>query len=682
MGDSQLCLLLLLSTSALAFAQDEDVPTCLLATRYKTLHKYEYRYEAESLNAINGASTLKNGPKGSCMVQIEVPQTCSYIVRTTGCMLSEVADMDTEGNLVFRPAAGSDAFAAEMEKYPLKVVVDGVYDVKLYPEEGICPNVKSFLPVREHTSPLALISGMHYPLSQLVRSSQTCNYKFDNENKHMTSGSCTERHILIPFSNKGEYGVTNVGKQELTLVEVTPHNDRVFDHSEVAKGLHMEAVQDKTAVQDKDAGLNLLRELTNLPEAEGERRAHLFHKLVTMVRGMKAETLSPAIPEALEVSPVLTYQVLAQCGTPECSSGIMQILRTFDSSAVEVDAAVFALGLVSNPSALLINDMLEMAKYKTSKPILYALSNIVKRNTLVAVTGSEVMTIPPTVTDKVDVQSPTEAVAMLKYNRRRNVVTADLQIPDYDVEAGLRLGVVDGNTKGKGTHSISLDFVNKNIPQLSLVGRANLKAMKEAMLQVQLLVPSLNADATVTAHMSMVKNWSWSLRVKSKKEAVSKQKMPASLRVEFKSDVNTQTTMLPSADMLEKYANQLLDAHVGEADMKVRHIFQKFGEAANNYMDKYGADLPYIQNEAKASYYFNNEHFTITIPLPLGGKTTEELNFPAALTTPSLSLPQFGLEIVSMEIPIPELVVPKHLALSIPLFGKAEVSSLMIKQPL
>ncbi|XP_053300740.1 apolipoprotein B-100-like [Pleuronectes platessa] len=1315
MGDSKLCLLLLLSTSALAFAQDEDVPTCLLATRYKTLHKYEYRYEAESLNAINGASTLKNGPKGSCMVQIEVPQTCSYIVRTTGCMLSEVADMDTEGNLVFRPAAGSDAFAAEMEKYPLKVVVEGVYDVKLYPEEGetltilnikrgiisalavplveedknnIMPTIhgmckthstvnarediatditlnrdlskcEEFLPVREHTSPLALISGMHYPLSQLVRSSQTCNYKFDNENKHMTSGSCTEKHILIPFSNKGEYGVTNVGKQELTLVEVTPHNDRVFDHSEVAKGLHMEAVQDKTAVQDKDAGLNLLRELTNLPEAEGERRAHLFHKLVTMVRGMKAETLSPAIPEALEVSPVLTYQVLAQCGTPECSSGIMQILRTFDSSAVEVDAAVFALGLVSNPSALLINDMLEMAKYKTSKPILYALSNIVKRfykaegkltpeiysvadfmashlgdcsgdqettfmylrvignmapamsaaspalraaviqcvnkpeaslavqqaaiqafrlipvleegreilmqvvldgttplqkrvaaylvlmknpqpselaqladalpleedqqaksffisyitnilsstepetqelrqkirdalqgneigatmdptkfsrnyklgsvegnmifegtsylpkevmlemtlkafgydmdmiefgmegqgfeptvealfgqngffpdtamktmffvsenmplkvsemmqtimpalkkdrmkrqatqdfvrqigsnlnklvgelksaqspeamvymrllgnelgylktneiqemaysatmmidsmmkmfpgdlmkslmtktdntifahyifmdnefflptltgvplrialsgtftpgikgglhiardmsevafmpsagiefvtqvgshipeyvdsglemhtnifhesglsakismehdsvkltipapvnptklikmtNTLVAVTGSEVMTIPPTVMDKVNVSEctpffagmkyctalqyidassqettpyfpftgdskfavelhptgevteytatvayellregeegrqkvdsvklivraegaePTEAVAMLKYNRRRNVVTADLQIPDYDVEAGLRLGVVDGNTKGKGTHSISLDFVNKNIPQLSLVGRANLKAMKEAMLQVQLLVPSLNADATVTAHMKHGEELELELESEIKvKEAVSKQKVEmkydaSKFEVEFKSDVNTQTTMLPSADMLEKYANQLLDAHVGEADMKVRHIFQKFGEAANNYMDKYGADLPYIQNvrvpdmpeislpetlylntEAKASYYFNNEHFTITIPLPLGGKTTEELNFPAALTTPSLSLPQFGLEIVSMEIPIPELVVPKHLALSIPLFGKAEVSSLM-----
>uniref|UniRef100_A0A3B4T6U1 Apolipoprotein B n=1 Tax=Seriola dumerili TaxID=41447 RepID=A0A3B4T6U1_SERDU len=1267
MGDSKLCLLLLLSTSALA-----------LAKRYKTLHKYEYQYEAESLNAINGASPLKNGPRAFCMVEIEVPQTCSFIVRTTGCSLSEVVDMDAEGNPVFRPAPGSDAFAAEMEMYPLKVVVEGVYDVKLYPEDGETTtilNIKrgiisalavplveedknknmptihgkcktyytinarediatdislnrdlsrcdKFVPMRDYTSPLALISGMHYPLAQLVRSSQTCNYKFDNEKKHMTSGSCTENHILIPFSHKGEYGVTNVGKQELTLVQVSPHNDRVFDHSKLL-------CLDKSAVQDKDAGLNLLRELANLPETEGERRAHLFHKLVTMFRGMKAETLSPAIPEAIAVSRVLTYQVLAQCGTPECSSAIMQILRTLESSSLEVDAAVFALGLMSNPSALLINDMLEMAKYKSSKPIMYALSNVIKRfykaegklipeihavaefmaaqlgdcsgdkdntfmtlrvignmapavvpaspalrsaviqcvnqpaaslavqqaaiqvyrltpvpeesrevlmqvlldstspvqkriaaylvlmkdpqphevaqlanaltneqdkqvksfvishitnilsstepetqslrqrihealqgneigpimdpikfsrnykigsvegnmifegtsylpkelmlemtlkafgyeidmmeigmegkgfeptvealfgengffpdtalktmyfvsdnmplrvneilqnmlpamkkdrmkrqasqnlmreigrnlnklvrelnaaqspeamvylrllgnelgylrsnemeemaysaammidsmfkmfpsdlmkalmtnadntifahyifmdnefflptvtgvplrialsgtftpgikggikiardmsevtfmpsagiefvtqvgshipeyvnsglemhtnifhesglsakismgrenvkltipapmrptklikmtNTLVAVTGSEVRTIPPMVMDKVDVNECTPVFAGMKYctalqyidafsqetapyfpftgdskfamelhptgevteytatvaydtiwnhSHSGNVITADIQIPDYDVEAGLRLGVVDGNTKGKGTHSVSLDFINKNIPQLSLVGRANLKAMKEGMLQVQLLVPSINTDATVTANMKRDEELEMELKSEIKfMDATSEQKIALKydskeIEVELKSNVNTETTILPNAEIFQNYGNELLDMQVGQTDMKVRHIFKKFVEAANNYMEKYGAEFPYIQNfrlpdmpeislpetlflntEAKAIYYFNNERFTIVIPLPLGGKSTEELNFPPALTTPSMSLPQFGLDIVSMEIPIPELVVPESFTLSIPLFGKAEVYALM-----
>ncbi|KAM9703097.1 apolipoprotein Bb, tandem duplicate 1 [Menidia menidia] len=1313
MGDSKFCLLLLLSTSALTFAQEEEHPTCLLAKRYKTLHKYEYQYEAESLNAINGASQLKNGPKASCKVEIEVPQTCSFIVRTTGCTLSEVVDSDAEGNPVFGPAASSDAFAAEMERNPLKVVVEGEYDVKLYPEDGETTTILNFkrgiisalavplieedknknmptihgkcktyynvnarediatditlnrdlsrcdkfVPMRDHNSPLALITGMHYPLAQLVKSSQTCNYKFDNEKKHMTSGSCTENHILIPFSHKGKYGVTNVGKQELTLIEMAPHNDRVFDRNDNVKYLHMEAVEDKSAVQDKEAALNLLRELVTLPETEGEKRAHLFHALVSMVRGMKTETLSPAIPEAVGVSRFLTYQVLAQCGTPECSSAIMQILRTFDTTSLEVDATIFALGLMSNPSALLINDMLEMAKYKQSKPIMYALSNVVKRffkaegkvtpeihsvaeflvaelgdcsgekdktfmtlrvignmapavipvspalrnaviqcvkqpaasqsvqqaaiqvyrqipvpeedrevlmqvlldksnpvqeriaaylvlmkdpqpseltqlinavsseedqqmksfvmshinnirhstgpetselrqkifeatqtneigstvhpisysqnykmgsmegnmifegtsylpkevmldmtlkafgfeidmmeigmegkgfeptvdalfgengffpdtalktmyfvsdnmpdsvseilqnimpalkknrmkreasqnlmkeignnlnklvgdlkaaespeamvylrllgnelgylrtndieemtysagmmidsmlkmfphevvkalltspdstifahyifmdnefflptvtgvplrialsgtftpgfkgglqiardmstvtfmpsagiefvtqvgshlpeyvnsglemhtnifhesgitakismgrdhvkltipaptkptklikmtNTLVAVTGSEVKTIPPLVTDKVDVNEctpvfagmkycsslqytdafshetapyfpftgdskfavefhptgevseytasvayellregeegrqkvdslklilraegadPTEATAIMKYNRRKNVITADIQIPDYDVEAGIRLGV-DAKTKGKGTHAISLDFINKNIPTLSLVGRANLKAMKEGMLQIELLVPSLNADATLTANMKHDEELELELESEIKlMDAVSEQRIQikydtSKIEVQVESDVNTKTTSLPNGEFIEKYGNDILDMEVGQTDMKVRHIFKKFVEAANNYMDNYGAQvLPYMQHfrlpempeismpeklflstKAKAEYLFNNERFTIVIPMPLGGKSTAELNFPPALSTPSVSLPKFGLEIVSMEIPIPNVAVPESFTMSIPLFGQADLSA-------
>ncbi|XP_041814378.1 apolipoprotein B-100-like [Chelmon rostratus] len=1315
MGDSKLCLSLLLITLTLTYAQEKHA-TCLINERYKAYHKYEYLYEAESLNAINGASHLKNGPKANCKVEIEVPQTCSFIVRTTGCSLNEVVNMDAQGNPVFSPAPSSDAFAAEMEKYPLKVVVDGVYDVKLYPEDGETTTILNFkrgiisalvvplleedknknmptihgmckthysintreeiatdisltrdlsrcdkfVPMRDHTSPLALISGMHYPLAQLVRSSQNCNYKFDNEKKHMTSGSCTEKHILIPFSHKGEYGVTNVGKQRLTLVQVSPHNERVFDHNENIKGLHMEAVEDKSVVQDKVTYLNLLRELATLPETEGERRANLFHKLVTMVRGMKTETLSPVIPEALAVSRVLTYQVLAQCGTPECSSAIMQILRTFDSSSLEVDATVFAMGLMSNPSALLINDMLEMAKYKPSKPIMYALSNVVKRfykaegrlipeihavaefmaaqlgdcsgdkdstfmtlrvvgnmapavvtaspalraaviqcvnqpaaspavqqaaiqvyrltavpqegrevlmqvlldtaspmqkriaaylvlmkdpqptelnqltdalpkeqdkqvksfvishitnilsstepetqdlrqkigdalqgneigpimdptkfsrnykigsvegnmifegtsylpkevmlemtlkafgydidmmeigvegkgleptidalfgddgffpdtalktmyfvsdnmplrvnrilqdmlpamkgnsrkrqatqnlmreignnfnkvmrelkttqspeamvylrllgnelgylrtneiremaysaammidnmfkifptdvmkalmtkadntifahyifmdnefflptvtgvplrialsgtftpgikgglqiardmsevtfmpsagiefvtqvgshipeyvnsglemhtnifhesglsakismgrdnvkltipapmsptklikmtNTLVAVTGSEVTTIPSMVMDKVDVSEctpvftgmkyctalhytdafsqetapyfpftgdskfavelhptgevteytatvayellkegeegrqkvdsvkfilradgpePTEARAIMKYNRRKNVITADIQIPDYDVEAGLRLGVVDGNTKGKGTHSISLDFINKNIPQLSLVGRANLKAMREGMVQVQLLVPSINADATVTANIKRDEELELELKSDIKLlETTSEQKITmkydnSKLEIELKSDVNSEILeILPYTDEIKKYGNDVLDMRVGATDMTVCQIFKAFVEATNNHIERYAADIPYIRSfrvhdmpeislpetlffnaEAKVVYHFNNERFTIALPLPLGGKSTEELSFPPALTIPHVSLQQFGLEIVSTEIPIPELVVPESLTLSVPLFGKAEVSTLM-----
>ncbi|KAJ0061151.1 hypothetical protein NL108_008834, partial [Boleophthalmus pectinirostris] len=1237
-------------------------------------------------------------------VEVEVPQACSFIVRTSECSLSEVDSVDADGNVVFRAAASSDAFAAEMEKYALKVQMNEKNQIKLYPEEGetttilnikrgiisalaapglednkytptihgLCKNSYSlsspaemtltrdlsgcdrFVPLRDQTSPLALLTGLHYPLAQLVRSSQTCNYKYDEEQNHIVSGTCTEKHLLVPFSSQGEYGVTNVGKQEVTLIEVAPHNDRVFDLGPIVKDLSVDMVEDRTMTQDRDAGLELLRKLAALPESEGETRAHLFHKLVLMVRGMKLDTLSPALPEAMEISPMLTYQVLAQCGTPECSSVIMELLRSRPTSGPEVDAFVYALGLVSNPSPVLINDMLQMAQQRPSKPVLYALSNVVNRfykaerqlvpeifsvarfivgqlgdcsgdkdqtfltlrvignmapamansgpavrgavlecvnkpeaapeiqlaaiqvfrqtpvpeegretlmqvlldssapvqkriaaylvlmrdpqpselaqlmsalpteqdaqiknfiishiknigtstepatqelrqkifdatgdnqlgpvedslkvsrnlklgvlqsnvifegvsylpkevmlemtlkafgfdldmmevgmqgkgfeptvdalfgengffpdtalktmyfvsdnvpqmlqnvlpglrsdrkkrqasqnlvkdlsqnlkklvndlkssdapeatiylrllgnelgylktnemeqmaysaamfvdsmlkmfpvdvvkalttmtdtslyahyifmdnefflptltgvplrialsgtfapgikgglkispemsevafmpsagiefvtqvgtfisdyvdsglemhtnifhesglsakvtiekgqvqlrlpapqtktklvhitNSLVARSGAETMVIPPVPMDVVSVDEctpffsgmkycyalqyndawnvertpyfpftgdskfavelmptgevteytatlayellregeegkqkvdalnfilraeaePTEARAILKYNRRRNVVTAEVQIPDLDVEAGLRVGIVDGNTKGKGTHSISLDLINKNIPQLSLVGRAKLREMTEGMLQLQMLVPALNADATVTANLKRDEEIQLELKSNIKVlEAKSEQKITlkydgSKVEAEIKSDMNAETANLPLGEILATYGEQVLETQVGQTDMKVRHIFTKLVEASNNYMEKYGADLPYIQNfrvpdmpemtmperlflnaETKAVYYFNNERWSVFIPMPLGGKSTMDFNFPEVLNTPQISVPQIGLEIVSMEIPVPELFVPEGFTLYVPLFGKAEVSAIL-----
>ncbi len=60
----------------------------------------------------------------------------------------------------------------------------------------------------------------------------------------------------------------------------------------------------------------------------------------------------------------------------------------------------------------------------------------------------------------------------MKYNRNKNILTTDLQIPDYDLEAGIKLAVTDSSAKGKKMHGITIDVTNKDIPQLSLVGHA------------------------------------------------------------------------------------------------------------------------------------------------------------------------------------------------------------------
>ncbi|XP_023122791.2 apolipoprotein B-100-like [Amphiprion ocellaris] len=440
MWGAKLCLLLLVATSTLAQQDvggiEEQGPVCLLAKRYKNFRRYVYNYEAETFNGVNGAIDFQTGPKVSCKVEIEVPQTCSFVLRTTDCSLNEVAVFGS-GSTTSRPADGAEAFKDAMEKNTLKITVEGQTDVKLFPEDdepvnilnikrgivsallvpvmeeeknkemptvhGVCAteftvNAREdiatdvtvsrdlnrcdwFTAHRQETSPLALITGLNFPLSKMISSTQTCSYNFDNQKKHMTRGTCEEKHLFLPLSHKNEFGISAVVKQTVTLVETAKINDRVFDRNEEnLKYLPMDAVEDKSPVQTKDKVIATIQKLNTLSQTtEGELRAGLFHSLVSELRGLKVDILTPAVEEMMDISSSLTWQALAQCGTPECTSAMLKILRTFDEDAIEVDAVVYALGLLPQPSRLMVKDLLAMAQFKQSKPIMYALSNAVRK---------------------------------------------------------------------------------------------------------------------------------------------------------------------------------------------------------------------------------------------------------------------------------------------------------------
>ncbi|XP_018588227.2 apolipoprotein B-100 [Scleropages formosus] len=442
MGDSRLCFLLLLITCALAQqgsdSGDNQTPTCLLATRYKNFRKYVYQYNAESRNGVSGTANLKNGPKVTCKVELEVPQTCSFVLRTTECTLSEVSVIDSQGQPVYRPAAGSEDFRAAMEKNPLKFVVEQVTEVNLYPEQdepanilnvkrgiisalmvplveeennkfmptvhGLCKTdftansrketaadvtvtrdlsqCDQFNPMSDHTSPLALVSGMSRPLSKLIQSTQTCSYQFDSQKKHMTAASCMEKHIFLPFSHKATYGMTSEVLQTLTLQDSSKINNRISDYDESnRKPLHLDFVPDKSPIQTKDIMLTTLRDLSGLAQTDqGQQRAGLFQKLVTEMRGLKNETLGPAVSEMMAISTSLTMQALLQCGTVECTSAILQALQKMGTvGALGIDAAVYTMGLVQKPCGCRVRDMLSMAQHRQSKAIMYGLSNAVRK---------------------------------------------------------------------------------------------------------------------------------------------------------------------------------------------------------------------------------------------------------------------------------------------------------------
>ncbi|MBN3313712.1 APOB protein, partial [Atractosteus spatula] len=406
-----------------------------VSTRFKNLKKYVYRYEAESQNGVTGTANLRNGPRITCMVELEVPRTCNFIMRTTDCTLSEVKLIDPQGRLVYSQSPSAAAFKSAMEKNILMFQIEHGTKVTLFPKSeeptnilnikrgiisalmapadneqqnenmqtlhGQCRSVVTansatdvtvtrdlsecdrFHPKHDYTSPLALISGMHIPLSNLISSSQTCNYQFDPKRKHVTGATCIEKYIFLPFSYKNEHGISSHVKQTLTLKDSTKINNRIFEPSDSnasPRSLFMEHSDDKSPVQSKDAVLTALRDLSNLPKTQQrQQRASLFQKLVTELRALKNETLGAMVKEMGEISSMITMQALPQCGTPECASAMLQVLRTSDSSAFAVDAAVYALGLLPSPCSKRVREILSMAQHRQSRATLYGLSSSVKK---------------------------------------------------------------------------------------------------------------------------------------------------------------------------------------------------------------------------------------------------------------------------------------------------------------
>lgn len=147
-----------------------------------------------------------------------------------------------------------------------------------------------------------------------------------------------------------------------------------------SKPLHFEDPDDKAPVQMKDVVLSTLRDLMALAGTDqGQKRTSIFHMLVSSLRVLRNETLSETVSEMLDISGWLTWQALLQCGTSECTSTILQAIRTIDGVSLEVDVLVYGLSLQANPDAARVRDMLSMAQYRQSKIIMYALANTVKK---------------------------------------------------------------------------------------------------------------------------------------------------------------------------------------------------------------------------------------------------------------------------------------------------------------
>ncbi|XP_048387527.2 apolipoprotein B-100 [Stegostoma tigrinum] len=438
----KLCFLLLFGSVILAQGKPDDRRFCLRQkTRFKNLKQYFYNYEAETSNGIVGTENSRSGVRISCTVELEVPQYCAYSMRTNACTLKEVQSISADGKPIFRLSKDTEEFQQAMSKYELKfTTVNGHMGVNLYPNKNEPTNILNikrgiistllvpvesnedvqtfdtasvygnctseiivdsrvdgvathitvgrdltacnrFTPITDHRSPLALITGMHVPAASLLDSSQSCSYSLDGK-KHIIEATCNEKHILLPFSQKSQYGAASHVKQTLQLKVVNASNNRHFtdDESTIRKELTLEHMESR--VKNADFALSALQNLVSLSESgQNEQRASLFQAFVVELRRMEKDALETALPKffKMEMPRSITVQALMQCGTPECFGAILKLLQSEPIPQLVADTVIYAIGLMASPSESRIQEVLNLAKFRQTRGTFYALSHTVRK---------------------------------------------------------------------------------------------------------------------------------------------------------------------------------------------------------------------------------------------------------------------------------------------------------------
>uniref|UniRef100_A0A8D2K4M6 Apolipoprotein B-100 n=1 Tax=Theropithecus gelada TaxID=9565 RepID=A0A8D2K4M6_THEGE len=418
-------------------------------TRFKHLRKYTYNYEAESSSGVPGTADSRSATRINCKVELEVPQLCSFILKTSQCTLKEVYGFNPEGRALLKKTKNSEEFAAAMSRYELKLVIPEGKQVFLYPEKdepthilnikrgiisallvppeteetkqvlfldtvyGNCSthftvktrkgNVATeisterdlgqcdrFKPIRTGVSPLALIKGMTHPLSTLISSSQSCQYTLDTKRKHVAEAICKEQHLFLPFSYKNMYGMGVQVTQTLKLEDTPKINSRFFGEGTKKVGLAFESTKSTSPPKQAEAVLKTLQELKKLTISEQNiQRANLFHKLVTELRGLSDEAVTSLLPQLIEVSSPITLQALVQCGQPQCSTHILQWLKRVHANPLLIDVVTYLVALIPEPSAQQLREIFNMAREQRSRATLYALSHAVNNYHKTNPTGTQ-----------------------------------------------------------------------------------------------------------------------------------------------------------------------------------------------------------------------------------------------------------------------------------------------------
>ncbi|KAJ6659193.1 hypothetical protein lerEdw1_019238 [Lerista edwardsae] len=313
-----------------------------------------------------------------------------------------------------------------------------------------------------------------------------------------------------------------------------------------------------------------------------------------------------------------------------------------------------------------------------------------------------------------------EATLIFKYNRQQRILTSDFQVPSYNIDVGTNFRIIDESVQERKAYTFILDINNKKISEVTLTGRLGYAAGREALLETAISIPRLQTqarteallqksfkglrlkmDSSATAYGSSISEKIVFIYDNEKVEVQWNSGTSAALK---KMSANLPVDFGGYSRALQKRANDLLDHQVANTDMTLRHIVSHLIRATNTWLQQESRHNLYTQrlqdklsglqqhfqtmdvslftipeelfwkSDGQIKYVWNKDATFITIPLPFGGRSSDDMGLPKTVRTPSFDLGH-GFSMPAQEYRIPPFSIPESYTLRAPLLGTFDISS-------
>ncbi|XP_069742513.1 apolipoprotein B-100 [Narcine bancroftii] len=307
-----------------------------------------------------------------------------------------------------------------------------------------------------------------------------------------------------------------------------------------------------------------------------------------------------------------------------------------------------------------------------------------------------------------------EAATEIKYNINKNILTADVEFPKFDIEFGMKLAAEDKSATDRTSYVVRFDVTNKNIPEVTFKGRTSFNnEQRNLLLQGLFSIPQLDVKTNVGTQIRRLSDglftefsleasvphfkasYQTNFRYDSKKVQVAWNSEATSNLKIFDEKISNMEVFntFEYQKALTKHLDNFLEQKIAQTDMTLKHIIFKSIEASKVWLQKVDDNVPFVptiqnhwqtlkkmdleqirsfftlpetlflKNKGSIAGTFGNNKVNIPVPIPFGGQVFEEV----VLFPRTIKLSPTAKEVLGINSPSNDYTIP---SVSIPLVGK------------